>query len=188
VQRDAVVGVVGDDDVVADLLHLLLQRRVVSEDSVVDLHVVLAGREVGDVIVAEVHHAVGFGEDERVIAKTTGQLVIAAVTVQDVVAVIADDRVGTVGAIDVLDVGDRALGTVLVVEWAAVVDDVLHEVHIYPSRMIVVRRLGAAGGGDRIDVAAAVEACVAVVAEQGVVAVAALEDVDAATTMDDVVA
>ena len=103
VQRDAVVGVVGDDDVAADLLHVLLHGCEVSEDRVIDLQVVLTGREVRDGIVAEVHHAIGFGEDERVVAITAGQLVVAAVAVQHVVAVIADDRVGIVGAVDVLD-------------------------------------------------------------------------------------
>jgi hypothetical protein len=67
-QHDAVVGVVGDDDIAADLLHMLLHCCEMSEDRVIDLQVVLSGREVRDGVVTEVHGAVGAGEVERVVA------------------------------------------------------------------------------------------------------------------------
>jgi len=72
VQYNTIVGIVSDDDVAADLLHVLLQRSEVSKDGVVDLQVVLTGREVRDGVVAKIHRAVRSRENEGVVAISAG--------------------------------------------------------------------------------------------------------------------
>ena len=131
VQHDAIVAVVGDDDIAIDLLHMLLHGCEVSEDRVIDLQMVLTGGEVRDGIVAKVDRSVGAGKDEGIVAETAGQRVVAAVAVQDIVIVIADERVGIVGAVDVLDINDRAFGPPLVMERVVVGDDM---VRYFPAR------------------------------------------------------
>jgi hypothetical protein len=48
VQRDAVVAVVGDDNIGADLLHVLLHSCEVCEDRVIDLQVIRTGPSLQD--------------------------------------------------------------------------------------------------------------------------------------------